>query len=213
MIEVKKSVTEIGFRLPFHLFEQVKEWEYSIDQLVFEEQLETGSFQGKFRVSPAILQMMQMAQEQGKIMPYYGAGGSSGACIYSFQIKDDKCNFQVRHSVAGEVLVLDLEIKKLDPIEPLVRKTEIQFSILPYVTDEPLEQPWTGERNQTLICKIFDQEYENLKQWQNWVDEEALTSRYIYQFGQVSMGETGFSIKVQDTKTGNLVDITDYDDW
>lgn len=210
MIEVKKSAAEIGFRVPSDIFQQIKDWEYSVDKIVFEEQLATGSFKGIFKVSPGILERMLMAKAQGKIMPYYGAGGSSGACIYYFQINDDQCNLQVCHSVVGEVLSFDLAIQKLDPQVPMNRSTEIQFSFLPYVTDEQLEQPWTGERNQTLICKILDQEYENLKQWENWVDEEALTSRYIYEFGQVSMG---FSIKVKDTKTGNNLDITDYDSW
>ncbi|MTJ06204.1 MULTISPECIES: hypothetical protein [unclassified Anabaena] len=212
MIEIKKSASEIGFRVPTDIFQQIKNWEYSVDKIVFEEQLATGSFKG-FNVSSSMKQIMQMAQEEGKIMPYYGAGGSSGACIYYFQVKDNKCNLQVYHSVTDEALVLDLVIKKLDFQAPMDRTKEIQFSFLPFVTDEPLEHPWTGERNPTMICKIFGQEYESLKQWSNWIDEEALTSRYIYQFGQVSMGATGFSIVVKDTQHGNSIDISDYDSW
>ena len=95
----------------------------------------------------------------------------------------------------------------------MIREPEIQFSFLPYMTDEELDHPWAGERNPTLVCKISGQEYETLTQWKNWMDEQALTPRYIYQFAQVCLGSTGFTVKVEDTETCEVIDATDYDDW
>ncbi|MFB2879462.1 hypothetical protein [Floridanema aerugineum] len=45
----------------------------------------------------------------------------------------------------------------------------------------------------------------------------ALIVRYSercnYNFGQVSMGATGLTVKVEDTETGERIDATDYDGW
>ncbi|MFB2891729.1 hypothetical protein ACE1CI_02180 [Aerosakkonemataceae cyanobacterium BLCC-F50] len=144
---------------------------------------------------------------------YYGAGGSSGACIYKFKLNGSQCHFLFQHSLTGETLDLEVDIKEVDALTSMIRKPEIQFSILPFVTDEELEHPWTGERNPTLVCQIAGVEYETLTGWKNWRDDQALTPRYIYEFGQVSMGATGLTVKVEDTETGERIDATDYDDW
>lgn len=213
MIDVQKLDNSLGFRVSGDLLKQVHEWEFSMDEMVFKEQLATGSFRGRYAVDDSILQLMRQVEEQGKIMPYYGAGGSSGACIYKFKLNGSQCHFQVQHSLTRETLNLEVDIKEVDTGMQMVRKTEIQFSFLPYVTDEELEHPWTGERNPTLVCQIAGVEYETLTQWKNWRDDQALTPRYIYEFGQVSMGATGLTVKVEDTETGERIDATDYDAW
>ena len=213
MIEVKKLPNELGFRVSQEMLSQIYEWEHSVDELVFKEQLATGSFRGKFPISPELRIIMERAEQAGKLMPYYGAGGSSGACRYKFQIDNSECKLQVEHSVAQETLDLVGTVKKQNTLLGWIRKPEIQFSFLPYVTNEKLSHPWTGKRNLQLVCKIAEQEYQNLKSWSNWVDEQALTARYIYQFGQVSLGSTGFSVTVLDKNTKTMIDVTDYDDW
>ena len=213
MIEVQKLYNEIGFRVSSELLKQLHDWEYSVDEMVFKEQLATGSYKGRYSVQRGLLKIMQQAEQQGKIMPYYGAGGSSGACAYKFRLKGSKCHLRIEHSLTGDALDLEADIKKLKARVKIVRKPEIQFSFLPYVTDEELNHPWTGERNPTLVCKIAGQEYETLTQWKNWIEEQALTPRYIYRFGQVSLGPTGFSVKVEDTETGEVIDVSDYDNW
>lgn len=213
MIEVQKLDNSLGFRVSSDLLKKVHEWEFSMDEMVFKEQLATGSFRGRYAVDSLILQLMRQAEEQGKIMPYYGAGGSSGACIYKFKLNGSQCQFQVQHSLTRETLNLEVDIKEVDALIPMIRKPEIQFSVLPYVTDEELEHPWTGERNPTLVCQIAGVEYETLTGWKNWVDDQAFTPRYIYEFGQVSMGATGLTVKVEDTETGERIDATDYDAW
>jgi len=213
MLEVQKLNNCLGFRVSGYLLKQVHEWEFSQDEVVFKEQLKTGSFRGRYEVEGSMLYIQQQAELQGKIMPYYGAGGSSGACIYKFQLKGSKCQFQVTNSLTEETLDLEVDIKEVDPQMQMIRKTEIQFSFLPYFTDQELEHPWTGERNPTLVCKIARVEYETLTQWKHWKDDQALTPRYIYEFGQVSLGETGLTVKVEDTQTGEIIDATDYDSW
>lgn len=213
MIEVQKSRNSLGFRVSGDLLKQVYEWEYSQDKLVFEEQLKTGSFRDRFRVPEPVLQLMRQVESEGKIMPYYGAGGSSGACVYKFRVKGAQCHFQAWHSFIKEKLDLEVDLLEADLGKPMIRQTEMQFSFLPYVTNEELDRPWTGERNPTLVCKIDGTEYETLTQWENWRNDLALTSRYIYEFAQVSMGATGLTVKVEDTETGERLDATDYDSW
>jgi hypothetical protein len=57
-----------------------------------------------------------------------------------------------------------------------------------------------------------ESEYTTLQQWEHWVDEFALSSRYSFQFGIVSMG-SGYTVKVRDHHTNTLLDATDYDSW
>jgi hypothetical protein len=45
--------------------------------MVFKEQLAMGSLKGHYSVDEFVLKMMQQAEQQGKIMSYYGTGGSS----------------------------------------------------------------------------------------------------------------------------------------
>ncbi|MDJ0553423.1 MAG: hypothetical protein QNJ68_03095 [Microcoleaceae cyanobacterium MO_207.B10] len=214
IIEIQKLHNELGFRISGEIVKQIHSWEYSVDEKVFREQLETGFYKGRYPISPDIRMFMEMAEKKGKIMPYYGAGGSSGACTYKFQITNDFCClFKVKHSLTGDVFELMLNSQIVDANTEIKRESEMQFSFLPYVTNEKLDKPWSGERHKQLVCKIFGQEYKNLKEWDNWVEEEALSSRYIYNFSQVSMGATGFSVKVEDTETDSIVDVTDYDDW
>lgn len=213
MIEVQKNYNGIGFRVSGDLLIQIYEWERSLDEMVFNEQLQTGSFRGVLTIDGGIRKIMEKAQQEGKILPYYGAGGSSGACIYKFQMDGLQCHLQVKHTATQETLDLVQTIESTQTGHNFERKSEIQFSILPYVTDEELSPPWTGERHQELVCKIAQKEYQNLINWSNWNEDLALTPRYCYHFGQVSLGATGFAVKVFDTGTHHLIDVTDYDSW
>lgn len=213
MIGVQKLSNQITFVIAGDLVEQIYQWEKSQDEIIFKEQLATGSFRGKLKVDQFSLNVMKKAEQAGKIMPYYGAGGSSGACIYKFYPGDAQ-PLKVYHSIVQESLDISAELQEIDPNLQLTRTTEIQFSWLPYINiEEEITPPWTGERHQQIICPIADQEYQNLAAWANWQEAEALKSRYSYNFGQVSMGGTGFSVRVQDRKTGQIIDVTDYDSW
>ncbi len=64
-----------------------------------------------------------------------------------------------------------------------------------------------------MLCRIAGKEYQKLKSWDQWVYKLALTDKYEFSFGSVSMGATGFVAKVKETTTGDMIDITDYEDW
>ena len=176
---------EIRFTISGELCQRIFDWESALDEQVFNEQLSTGLFRGR-PLDDDMLKVMQRAKEQGGIMPYYGAGGSRGVCVYSLRVTDAGNVIKVEHSEAGASVEFEDTISQ--PREPAVVTPIMMF-------------------------KIDEQEYKNLRQWKYWADRDALTPRYIYRFGRVSLGRLGYTVKVEDTSTSNKIDVTDYEDW
>jgi hypothetical protein len=179
------SPTVLQFTLWGNLCQRIFDWAYALDEMVFREQLETGSFRGRWEVDEAFRRIMELINAQGQIAPYYGLGGNRGVCVYTFRPRPSRCLVRVDHSVTEEWIEDDV------PVEPLAAGVEpevyIRFQIV-------------GAENTTL------------HQWEHWVDEFALSSRYSFHFGIVGMG-SGYTVKVTDHHTNTLLDATDYDAW
>jgi hypothetical protein len=191
----------------------ISQWENSIDKIVFEEQLQTRQFQGR-ELDEDTLMVMRMAQKEGRIMPYYGAGGGRGACVYVFRPSSNHCELIVEHSPSRKTLELTAEI--VSPQSPIVTtksRQKFKYSILSYFIDEKvLPEEWQKGTDSQLICKITGKEYEKLQIWEHWIDGEAITPRYTFHFGTVSLG-SGFTIRVEDSKSRQSLNATDYDSW
>jgi hypothetical protein len=185
-IELQKLDNRIQFKVAGETLQKLVEWAYSIDEMVFNEQLETGSFRGLWEVDDDWLMVMKKVKERGGIAPYYGAGGSRGACVYIFKPTLSGCSIVIEHSVVNEAM--ELGEAEVASAQPITSDDEFTF-------------------------KIMGKEYQKLRKWKNWREEQAFTSRYVYRFGQVSLGATGFTVKVEDTEGGKIIDVTDYDDW
>ncbi|MCB9442874.1 MAG: hypothetical protein H6669_01450 [Ardenticatenaceae bacterium] len=81
------------------------------------------------------------------------------------------------------------------------------------MSPEELPDEWQTNLDTQMHCPVVDKEYENPeKAWGKSIIQYALTGRYEYEFGAVSLG-TGFTVKVRDSATDDSIDITDYDDW
>jgi len=214
MLEVKQSINELGFRISQPLIEQIYNWEYSIDEKVFQEQLETGSYKGRYKVDETMrLVMRTIYERKGKILPYYGAGGSSGASVYRFHCNGSDCKIVIENRLTKDTMQLNLSIVEINKDVEMEQEQRFKFSIAPYITNLELPEAWRGSPNDRLVCKIAGREYENLTKWENWEPNQAFTEKYIYRFGQVSLGSTGLTVKVKDTVTNEEIDVTDYDDW
>ncbi|MCA9976975.1 MAG: hypothetical protein KC413_14540, partial [Anaerolineales bacterium] len=109
-IEVERGKNKIAFRLSAESFDYVSSWELSVDKTVFEEQLSTGMFRGS-DLDRDVLTIMRQAKEEGRILPYYGVGGSRGACIYSFIPAENQCQLQVKHSATDNVLEISTSLE------------------------------------------------------------------------------------------------------
>lgn len=184
-ITIQKFDAEIRFTVSGVLCQSISDWERGIDARVFEEQLNTGLFRGQ-PFDDDYLQMMRLAKEQGYIMPYYGVGGSRGACSYSFRMAGTGYTINVKNEVTGDFIQLK------DALD----------STIGFEMDEPSRQ-----------FNIEGQEYSNLQGWEYWSDKEAFTPRYIYRFGSVSLGRLGYTIKIEDTIASKGIDVTCYEDW
>lgn len=184
-ITTQKSSGEIRFTVSGALCQHILDWERGIDERVFEEQLSTGLFRGQ-PLDDDHLRVMHRAKEQGHIMPYYGAGGNRGACTYSFRETDTGCTIEVENAETGDSAELEDTYDSSDEFE----------------ADKP-----------NMEFRIDGQEYQNLRGWAYWSDKEALTPRYIYRFGRVSLGRLGYTVKVEDTEANERIDATHYEDW
>ncbi|MBK9050948.1 MAG: hypothetical protein IPL78_08545 [Chloroflexi bacterium] len=99
-----------------------------------------------------------------------------------------------------------------EPIEATGGR-RFKFSPFPHLVKEKLTEAWGGESPKALTCRIIGRELEKLVQWEHWVENLALSERYIYIFREVSLSATGFGVEVQDRETDNVIDITDYKNW
>lgn len=77
------SSNEIVFRIAGKQYQQLTEWEHSIDEKVLRQELETGRSPRGVEIDKDWLMMARMAVEHGQIIPpWYGA--SQGAYVYKF---------------------------------------------------------------------------------------------------------------------------------
>jgi hypothetical protein len=212
MIQAYQSNNELSFRVLGNLFQKVKQWSYSIDEKVFNEQLATGHFRN-WELDKDILALMNHVKEQGEILPYYGVGGSRGACSYHFQLMPNECKLSIVHHGADERTEFVTSYTKLsESIKPPAER-RFKFSPFPHLVKEKLPPEWSGQPPEALTCRIVGREFHKLAKWNDWIENLALTELYAYEFGEVSMGATGFVVKVHNMKTKNVIDITDYEDW
>jgi hypothetical protein len=212
MIQVYQSRIELSFRVIGDLFPQVKQWSHSIDEKVFNEQLATGRFHN-YELGQDILALMKRVKEQGGILPYYGVGGSSGACSYHFHFMLNECKLSIFHYGTDERTEFLTPYTKLTEASKPREERRFKFSPFPYLVKEELPPAWSGQSPESLTCGIAGREFDKLAKWQDWVEDLALTDLFTYEFGEVSLGTTGFAVKVHNMKTGNVIDITDYEDW
>jgi hypothetical protein len=212
MIQAHQSTKEISFRVSGDTFEQVQEWTYRIDERVFNEQLLTGYFRDH-KLDSDTLALMKRVKEQGGIMPYYGVGGSRGVCLYQFQILPTESKLTVIHYDTQETVEFGAKRVKVNEMSEVAEGRRLKFSPMPYLVTEKLPEAWSGHPPETLTCRITGRELEKLIHWTEWDENFARSERYLYEFGEVSMGTTGFTVTVKNTETGTIINITDYDDW
>ena len=108
-----KYVLCISF--PENIHQQIHEWQSNLDKIVFDEQIKTGSYHGRFPVRDNIRSHMKGLKEKGIVRPYYGAT-SAHACTYSLQITPSTCIIGVEHEAAGEKVTFEdsAEIIQID---------------------------------------------------------------------------------------------------
>jgi hypothetical protein len=206
-VAAHQSRTELRFAISHDLAAHLRAWAVSIDTLVFREQLASGSFRGRWRVDAATLAIMRNMEAHGEVMPYYGTGGSRGACVYLFRPSPSGCTVRVEHTITGDSVAGD-HVPTAAP-GPIRRMSLIGYA--ERLLGQGKAQPAHALHDQ--IYMIAGREHKALRAWPGWERRAALRGRYIYRFGQVSLGPTGYTASVEDTARGEVVDVTDYNSW
>jgi hypothetical protein len=139
-------------------------------------------------LDPRILIAMKLADERGEIFPYYGVGGSRGCNSYMFRQTDTIYSVSVTNThtkESHEFVNVSGQIEESIPYDP-----KIEFAI-------------DGKEYKTL---------KRLKVWNKkvWNKKEALSSRYDYIFGIVSLGR-GYATIVRDNLSKIEFNVTDTD--
>ncbi|MDM7986624.1 MAG: hypothetical protein QUS13_04770 [Smithella sp.] len=164
---------------------QINDWQTTLNKMVFDEQIKTGSFHGRFPIDDNRRSRMQGLLEKGIIQPYYGAT-SANASIYTLQVSPPTCIIGVEHKVVEQKV----------SYEDAVIIHKIDASTM----DDDFKKGFV----------IKEQEYRTLQEWKNWNAQDEFTSRYVYKFSPSSIG---LAITIIDTFTNDQIDISDYDNW
>jgi hypothetical protein len=199
----QQSQNEICFTIWGAICQDISDWEYSVDEMVFNEQLATGSFHGQFPIDDEIRAVMQLIKAKGQIMPYYGVGGSRGSCAYIIQRLNKGYLIHVENTTTKESTEFsrytnDSQRESLLPRFQTWLATNLRIS--------EIAKP-------RFLLRINGKELQNLRAWSCWNESQALTARYVYEFGRVSLGRLGFTIKVTYEQSNEQIDVTDYGDW
>jgi len=197
------SQNEICFTIWGTICQAISNWEYSVDEMVFNEQLATGSFHGRFPIDDEDRAVMQQIKAKGQIMPYYGVGGSHGACVYTIHRLDNGYMIHVENTAAKESTEFNDHTND-GQRESLLRRLRTWLAANLRIGE--VAKP-------RFLLRINGKELQKLRAWAHWNESQALTSRYVYRFGRVSLGRLGFTVKVMDEQSNEQIDVTDYDDW
>ena len=202
-VYIQKSHKTIKFIVFGTLCKRIFDWQRSMDEIVFNEQLKTGSFHGKFPMDDEdILSIMHQFKKEGKVLPYYGAGGGRGSCVYKIQVNNPSCNIAVKNTAVG--VWTKFQEEPIGNSKNFVLRSKIWIA---------LNSRFRQILEPFFTLMIDGKELQNLKNWEFWDEERALTPKFIYSFGQVSLGRLGYSIEVKNTENGEEIDINDYTDW
>jgi hypothetical protein len=179
----------LHFSISKTIMQQIRDWEYKLDKVVFDEQIATGSYRDGLKVPDIMLVKMKLMRSKGQVAPYYGAIGA-GACYYRIQIIFPRCRIAVQHSALNEKLTLINQVK-----------------IIQYDTDTDKNDNLNTAAN---WFRIEASEYQTLIQWNYWHQEKEFTGRYVYCFSPTSLG---VGKKVIDTISGDEINVVDYSKW
>jgi len=173
------------FSLSEETTKQIDDWNLSLDKIVLDEQLKTGSFQGKFSIDDDEKLLLGKMKDDGIIQPYYGMINAR-VCVFTLQVSPTNCKVKITHTVMEQHLSI-----------------EVPVSIYHWKLLRTLSKPKRG-------FMIKKQEYQTLSKWKFWNPRDAFTYRYKYTFSPTTIG---VGKTILDVNTNEKIDITDYNDW
>jgi hypothetical protein len=103
-VEIERSDREMTFRISGDDYEQLVEWQHSVDKKVVEQELESGRSPRGRPLEEIVLEAMRTAPDQDDAVPYYGA--IQGAYVYRFVPTTMGLIAKIENTETGDVLDL-----------------------------------------------------------------------------------------------------------
>lgn len=180
-VNMQITKTEILFVISGAIYQRISDWDDKINAVVLNEQLTTGSYHGQYPIDDEFRTIMIRFQQEGKAFPYYGMDGGRSAAVFYLQ------------NTSNGIVV---------KVENWLTKDTVEF-----MDDVEMQTTQVSE----MKFLIMGKELAKLRQWEHWVENEANSPRYIYEFAGSTLGHI---VKVTDVKGFPVsIDITDYSDW
>src|SRR5262249_31393202 len=107
-----KSTDSITFALSADVHQKLEAWRAAQDAMVFQEQVRTGGFRGKQKLSADVWFLIKEMHKAGEIAPYYGASG--GGYTYQFQCTSEVTIIRLTNGLTGEFL----EVAEPSAVDP-----------------------------------------------------------------------------------------------
>ncbi|MGC9333536.1 MAG: hypothetical protein ACP5JJ_05265 [Anaerolineae bacterium] len=103
-VELETTGGEMVFRISGDTYQQLIEWQRSVDKKVVDQELETGRSPRGRALEEIVLEAMRTAVDQGEAVPYYGA--IQGAYVYRFVPTTMGLIAKIENTESGDVLDL-----------------------------------------------------------------------------------------------------------
>src|SRR3954470_2969246 len=95
-----KDKSSIVFALSVDVRQKLNAWRSAQDAMVFQEQVLTGGFREKQKLSTDVWRMIKEIHKVGEVSPYYGASG--GGYSYQLQTAPDVTVVHLYNSLTDE---------------------------------------------------------------------------------------------------------------
>jgi hypothetical protein len=103
-VEIERTAREMVFRISGDEYEQLVDWQHSVDKKVVEQELESGRSPRGRPLEEIVLEAMRTTSEQDDAVPYYGA--IQGAYVYRFVPTTMGPIVKIENTETGDVLDL-----------------------------------------------------------------------------------------------------------
>jgi len=103
-VEIEATEHAMLFRISGENYQQLVEWQHSVDKKVVEQELESGRSPRGRPLEEIVLEAMRTESDQGNAVPYYGA--IQGAYVYRFVPTTMGLIVKIENTETGDVLDL-----------------------------------------------------------------------------------------------------------
>ncbi|MCL7454040.1 MAG: hypothetical protein M8467_13435 [Anaerolineae bacterium] len=103
-VTIESREREVVFRISGEAYQQLVEWQHSVDEKVVQQELESGRSPRGRPLEEIVLEAMRTGSEEGDPVPYYGA--IQGAYVYRFVPTTMGLIVKIENTETGDVLDL-----------------------------------------------------------------------------------------------------------